>query len=103
MEGIFQMLWPGKVLPDNLFDLAICLQGVPLWIDAWKASTAREGARQAWAMLQANYPELDICPIMRANPKGPGRSEVLLHNYFNAVMECARMTEHDCLLKEIIE
>lgn len=70
MEAVFTLLWPGEIIPENFFDFAVRLQEASARIEAWKASAAREGARQAWATLQANFPGLDIGPIMKANRKG---------------------------------
>lgn len=44
-------------------------------------------------MLQAHYPKLDIRHIAEANPKGPGDVKILPDNYFDAVMECADMSQ----------
>lgn len=51
MEAACMSLWPSQVVPANLFDLAIHLWEGPLQVQRWKSSTAREGARYAWAMI----------------------------------------------------
>lgn len=66
-------------------------------------SVAREGAQQAWAMLQMHYPGLDIRKVAKVGPKGPDEKEMKPNSNFQWVMPFARLTEQDCRLDKIIE
>lgn len=75
MEKIFKVLWPKKAASGNFFDLVRRLQEASDHIGAWKSLAAREGACQAWAMLQTHFPMLNIKPIVESDQWGQtGRS-----------------------------
>lgn len=97
MEEVFWALWPAEEIPSCRLREARARTGL------WKASAAREGARQGWAMLQTHFPELDICPIVVVGPKGSDGKEIMPDGNFDRVMEYARISESDCHLDQFIE
>lgn len=93
MEDIFMAMWPEEEIPGTFFDLGRCLWEARARIGIWKSSAAREGARQAWGMLQMHFPDLDIQPIAEVGPAGPNGEEMKPDSNFARVMEFARMSE----------
>lgn len=103
MEQIFQALWCEEALPTTFFELARHLKEARARIRTWQVSAARKGARQAWAMVQTHFPDLDLEPIAGVGPEGPDGKEVKPDANFKRVMPYARMSEKDCCLKKIID
>lgn len=103
MDVVFQALWPKEKLPKDQTTLAQRLQGVREQIKTWKISACREGAREAWAMVQRHFPSLDLGKVARVGPKGPNGKEIKPKINYNNVMPFARISEHDCWLDKLID
>ena len=101
MEDLCKALWPRDPLPTSFFGLVRRLQGAGAQADLWKRSACLEGARQAFAAVQAHYPKLDGA-IARQAPRGMAR-EVKPEKYFEKVMPAARIAEEKCKRESILE
>ena len=57
---VLAFLWPGEVVPRTPSQTADWLELAVGRFEAWKASTARSGARRAVEFAKAWYPELSL-------------------------------------------
>lgn len=76
MEQIFKALWRDEPLPTTYFEQSQRLQEGHDRIRKWKMSACHEGARQARAMMQVHFPNLDLKPIARVGPFDNGGEEI---------------------------
>lgn len=100
MEDLCIALWPSDPLPTSFFGLVLCLQGATAQVELRKRSTCLEGARQAFAAIQAHYPRLDLEPVAWWGPEGKKREA---EDYLGVVMPAARVAERKCMRDSILE
>ena len=103
MEVVFRALWPKEKLPEDQAALARRLQGARERIKTWKISACREGARQAWAMIQTHFPTLELEKVAKVGPGDANGKEIRPEINFEKVMPFARISEKDCPLNKLID
>jgi hypothetical protein len=88
--SVFETLWPGRAVPDEIQAL---LQWIPLAfnrIDVWKESAARAGAKQALEFVLSWYPGVNLDQLENLREGGlAGLDKVKLRQRACAVAECA--------------
>jgi hypothetical protein len=103
MKSMFKALWPGKVAPKGMPELANRFKGARRRFEVWKTSSCREGAREAWAMIKTRFTKLEPERLARVGPVGPDGQEVPVHLVYDQVMPAARLSQADCALDTIID
>jgi hypothetical protein len=103
LEDLFNALWHPVPVPTSYFELVCHLQKGRAQFRRWKVLVCREGTRQAWVMVQAHYPSLDLVEIAKKCPLNDDRQEVEPEDFFEQVMPAVRIFEGDCKLKTIID
>lgn len=102
MEMVFHALWPKERLPEDQAALARRLQVARERIKTWKILACREGARQAWTMIQTHLPTLQLEKVARVGPSEAKVKEIWPNINFEKVMPFARIFEKDCRLDKLI-
>ena len=69
MEDLCKALWRKDPVPTSCFGLVHRLQEASAQVDLWKRSACTEGARQAFASVEAYYPKLELEPIALKRPQ----------------------------------
>ena len=90
MSGVVQALWPSVSLPEGLGGLAEKLQGVRRRLRLWKISACRQGAREAWAMVEVG-------------PVGPDGKEIPVSLMYGQVELAAKYSQQDCKLDSLLD
>ena len=104
MKDVHQDLWPEVVpVPEDMAALAEQLKRAQCQIQAWKVSSCREGAREAWAMVKTHYTGLKTTELAEMGPMGPGGEEIPTSQAYDSVMPAACLSQKDCLLDILID
>ena len=78
MHGIAQALWPSVSPPGGMGELIEMLKGARRRFRLWKISACRQGAREAWAMVNTRYTKADPTTWPRSDLWGPMGKRSLL-------------------------
>jgi hypothetical protein len=88
--SVFETLWPGRMVPDEIQAL---LKWIPLAsnrIDVWKESAARAGAKQALEFVLSWYPGVSLDQLENLREGGSaGLDKAKLYQRACAIAECA--------------
>ena len=102
MGNIAKALWPADSPPGKMGELAELFKGARLCFELWKASTCREGAREAWAMVKTQYTGLDLNHMARVGPRGPDGQEIPVSLVYDQVKIDAKFSQQDCKLENLL-
>ena len=103
MRNMAKALWPSDSPPGMMEELANLFKGARLRFELWKASTCREGAREAWAMVKTRYTGLDPNHMARVGPRGPDGQEIPVSLVYDQVKIAAKFSQQDCKLDSLID
>ena len=76
MQGTAQALWPSASLPGGMGELVEMLKGAERCFRIWQISACRQGAREAWAMVNTRYAKADPNHMAEVGPVGPDGKEI---------------------------
>ena len=107
-RSIAKVLWPSNAPPESIDGLANLFKGARrhfAWrhFELWTASTCREGAREAWAMVKTHYTRLDPNHMARVGPQGPDGKEIPVNLVYDQVMIDAKYSQEDYSLDSLID
>ena len=103
MNSMVKALWPSDAPPETMEGLANLFKGARRYFELWKASTCREGVREAWAMVKMRYTGLDPNRMARVGPQGPDGKEIPVNLVYDQVMIAAKYSQEDCSLDSLID
>ena len=103
MRGIAQALCPSTSLPKGMEGLVDMLQGARRRFRLWKMSACRQGARQAWSMVNTRYTKLDPNHIAEVGPAGPDGQEIPVSLVYDQVALAAKYFQQDCRLDSLLD
>ena len=95
MQGVVQAMWPSLSMPEGLGELAKKLEGVRRRFRLWKISACRQGAREAWAMVNTRYTKADPNHMAEVGPVGPDGKEILVSLVYGQVELAAKYSQQD--------
>ena len=93
-------LWPKGPRPDSYFGLVQQFLGDVSHIDPVKRSACIEGARMALARVKTYWADMEATGIATQSPAG---SQDPAEQYFEQVIEGARLIEAQCLKSVMFE
>ena len=95
MKNVIIQLWPTEPIPNSYFGLVQRLTDAVPRIDAAKRSACIEGAWMAFARVKTYWGKMKAIDI---TAKGPptGKDHHALENYFEDILEAARLIEGQC-------
>ena len=93
MRSVVDQLWLEKPKPNSYFSLVQQFLGVVSRINAMKRSAYIEGSRMALAHVKAYWEEMDAATVAA---QGSAIGRVAAENYFEEVLEGARLIEAQC-------
>ena len=93
MQGIAQALWPSSFLLNGMGELVDMLQGARWRFRLWKMSACRQGAREAWAMVNTRYTKLDTDHMAEVGPTGPDGQEIPVSLVYDQVTLAAKYSQ----------
>ena len=93
MRSVIDRLWPKGPKPDSYFGLVQQLFGAGSRIDAVKRLACIEGARMAFARVKTYWVDMEATHIAT---QGPAGSQDPAEQYFEQVIEGARIIEAQC-------
>ena len=103
MQGIAQALWPSASLPGGMWELIEKLKGARRRFRLWKISACRQGAREAWAMVKAQYTKADPNHMVEVGPVGPDGKEIPVSLVYDQVELSAKYSQRDCRLDSLLD
>ena len=95
MKDVVVRLWPTKPIPDSYFGLVRRLADVVPRIDVVKRSACIEGARMAFARVKTYWAKMKATDVATNSPS-EGKDHRTLEQYFEDVLEAARLIEGQC-------
>ena len=93
MRNMDKALWPSDSPPEIMEELVNLFKGACCHFQLWKASTCREGAREAWAMVKTWYTGLDPNHMVRVGPRGPDGEEIPVSLVYDQVKTAAKFSQ----------
>ena len=103
MQGIAQAFWPSASLPGGMSELVEMLKGARRRYQLWKISACRQGAREAWAMVNTRYTKLGPNHMAEVGPAGPDGQEIHVSLVYDQVALAAKYSQQDCKLDSLLE
>ena len=103
MQGVAQALWPSVSIPDGLGELAEKLKGAQRCFRLWKISACRQGAREAWAMVQTRYTKAYLNHMAEVGPVGPDGKEIPVNLVYGQVELATKYSQQDCRLDSLLD
>ena len=100
MTDVVAHLWPKRPKPTSYFGLLQQFLGAVPHIEAMKRSACIEGARMALARVKTYWAEMDATDVASQDSNG---SRVLVEQYFQEVLQGARLIETQCLKDVVFE
>ena len=103
MQGVAQALWSSVSLPEGVAELAEKLKGARWRFRLWKISACRQGAREAWAMVNTRYTKADPNHMAEDGPVGPDGKEIPVSMVYDQVKLAAKYSQQDCRLDNLLD
>jgi hypothetical protein len=87
--SVFEALWPGRTVPDNIKTLLKWIPLVSNRVDVWKESTARASATQALSFVLSWYSVVNLDQLEHLREGGlVGLNEARLRQRARTIAEC---------------
>ena len=99
MRNIAKALWPTNSPPGCMEELVNLFKGARRCFGLWKISACRQGAREAWAMVETRYTGLDPNHMARVGPRGSDGQEIPVSLVYDQVKMAAKYSQQDCELE----
>ena len=103
MQGIAQALWPPASLPGGMSKLVEMLKGARRRFRLWKISACRQGAREAWAMVNTRHDKIDPNHMAEVGPVGSDGQEIPISLVYDQVALAAKYSQQDCRLDSLLD
>lgn len=103
MQGIAQALCPSASLPGGMGELVDMLKGARRRFRLWKVSACQQGAREAWAMVKAQYAKADPNHMAEAGPVGPDGKEIPVSLVYDQVALASMYSQQDCRIDSLLD
>ena len=103
MKGVTQALWSSLSPPEGLGELVERHQGARQRFCLWKISACRQGAREAWAMVNTRYTKADPNHMAEVGPMGADGKEIPVSLVYGQVELAAKYSQQDCKLDSLLD
>ena len=103
MQGVVQAMWPSLSMPEGLGELAEKLKGARRHFRLWKISACRQGAREAWAMVEMRYSQADPNHMAEVGPVGPDGKEMPVSLVYGQVELATKYSQQDYKLDSLLD